>query len=235
MSSTDPFRSNVATGESTADDPPPYTPNPAFNGETTLEQGPTRPFQPPPPSGWSHIQQHVLQNTNTNGPSPPSRTPSLFQQLTSSLTNIVAQIDQTKPGTGTQPTGQHAWSAYPGRQEYVSPQPPYVNPGPPIGSLAHTDTSSSSSANLISASGPSQPSDFHRDFYTAGSGENLITQYTPPLGQPPQMSSGSNASIPVDGKPTTYPVVGHPLLHEGKLLVYPRGYQCDKCAHVLPI
>ena len=79
--------------------------------------------------------------------------------------------------------------------------------------------------------GPSQSSDFVRDFYGAGTGEMLVMQ--PPPGPPPQMNPGSNAPVPDDGRPTTYPVMGHPLLNEGKVLVYPRGYQCDKCMSVL--
>jgi hypothetical protein len=234
MSSTNPFRTNNLTGESTTGpanapndepvsampvdhDPPPYTPVPAFSaGETTLEQGPARPFQPPPAhatSSWSRVQHHVLPNTNTGGAPPPHRTASLFQQITGSLNNVIAQIDQTKlgqAGTSTRPAAQDSWSAYPGRQEYVPSQPPsFINSRPPMGSPAQT--------------GPPQSSDFVRDFYGAGTGEMLVMQ--PPPGAPPP--------VPDDSRPTTYPVIGHPLLYEGKLLVYPRGYQCDKCMSFL--
>ena len=33
-----------------------------------------------------------------------------------------------------------------------------------------------------------------------------------------------------DGRPTTTPTPGHPLLRGGKLLVYPPGFECFKCA-----
>jgi hypothetical protein len=36
-------------------------------------------------------------------------------------------------------------------------------------------------------------------------------------------------SIPDDGKPTTRPTPGHPLLRDGKVLVYPLGHECRKC------
>ncbi len=250
MSSTNPFRTNNPTEESTASpanppheqnnepvsampvdhDPPPYTLVPAFSaGETTLEQGPARPFQPPPhPAStsigqWSRVQQHVVPNTNTSGAPPPRRAASLFQQITGSLNNVIAQIDQTKlgpvlgqAGTSTRPATQDSWSAYPGRQEYVPSQPPaYINSRPPA------------------QTGPSQSSAFVRDFYSTGTGEMSVMQYDPPPGPPPQRDPGSNAPVPDDGRPTTYPVIGRPLLHEGKLLVYPRGYQCDKCMSFL--
>jgi hypothetical protein len=32
-----------------------------------------------------------------------------------------------------------------------------------------------------------------------------------------------------DGRPTTSPTPGHPLLLNGKLLVYPNGHECHKC------
>ncbi|KAF8159244.1 hypothetical protein B0H34DRAFT_796525 [Crassisporium funariophilum] len=35
-----------------------------------------------------------------------------------------------------------------------------------------------------------------------------------------------------DGRPTTFPCLGHPLLKDGKLLVYPKGYECEKCNNV---
>ncbi|KAJ7050710.1 hypothetical protein C8F01DRAFT_677278 [Mycena amicta] len=46
--------------------------------------------------------------------------------------------------------------------------------------------------------------------------------YQPPSSRPPN-------TIPDDGRPTTTPVAGHPLLLNGKMLVYPAGHECHKC------
>ncbi|KAJ7050724.1 hypothetical protein C8F01DRAFT_1263823 [Mycena amicta] len=48
--------------------------------------------------------------------------------------------------------------------------------------------------------------------------------YQPPSSRPPQANT-----IPDDGRPTTTPVAGHPLLLNGKMLVYPAGHECHKC------
>lgn len=76
---------------------------------------------------------------------------------------------------------------------------------------------------------PLQPpplSDFARDFYaTAGRASR-------PAGvphQPPLNPSQSQNPFPDDGRPTRTPVPGHPLLNNGKTLVYTMGYECDKC------
>jgi len=68
-------------------------------------------------------------------------------------------------------------------------------------------------------------SDFARDFYAATTGASRSTEslpHRPPLHRPQN-------SIPDDGKPTRTPVPGHPLLNDGKTLVYPSGYECNKC------
>lgn len=63
------------------------------------------------------------------------------------------------------------------------------------------------------------------------------THYDPPTGAPPRRPvSASNQPIdtrPIeDGRPTTTPVPGHPLLLKNKLLVYPSGYECAQCKNV---
>ena len=69
-------------------------------------------------------------------------------------------------------------------------------------------------------------SDFARDFYAAEEGPSRPAQHLPP--QWPQTQN----SIPDDGRPTRTPVPGHPLLNNGKTLVYPAGYECNKCLSV---
>ncbi|KAI0248753.1 hypothetical protein BJV78DRAFT_1348017 [Lactifluus subvellereus] len=100
----------------------------------------------------------------------------------------------------------------------------------------------------------SQMSDFARDFYSAGTTPSPSEtpareeqereprprqpRYAPPPGAPPprrpraaSTSSGAGSTAPSvsDGRPTTTPTPGHPLLRNGQTLVYPEGYTCPKC------
>lgn len=61
-------------------------------------------------------------------------------------------------------------------------------------------------------------SDFTCDFYAAGSGSSA----TP--------GPSSAPTSPADARPTQAPTPGHPLLRDGCLLVYPKGFVCNKCA-----
>ncbi|KAF9779243.1 hypothetical protein BJ322DRAFT_1089393 [Thelephora terrestris] len=70
-------------------------------------------------------------------------------------------------------------------------------------------------------------SDFARDFYAAQDSQSQSFE-TFPLPPAPRQSQAQN-SIPDDGRPTRTPVPGHPLLNNGKTLVYPPGYECQKC------
>jgi len=65
-------------------------------------------------------------------------------------------------------------------------------------------------------------SDFARDFYAAGDSASRSA------GSLPRQPQTQN-SIPDDGRPTRTPVPGHPLLNNGKTLIYPAGYECFKC------
>ena len=93
----------------------------------------------------------------------------------------------------------------------------------------------------------SQLSDFAQDFYNSGGtatpppGAQQQPQrprYAPPPGPPPprrpraaSTSSGAGSTAPPasDGRPTTTATPGHPLLRNGKTLIYPENYVCQKC------
>ncbi|KAH9926906.1 uncharacterized protein B0H18DRAFT_1004414 [Fomitopsis serialis] len=65
----------------------------------------------------------------------------------------------------------------------------------------------------IIASGPL--SDFAREFYAAG-GANVV-----------QTAAGGDDGD--DGRPTATPKPGHPLMRNGRVLVYPAFYECRRC------
>ncbi|CAK5284075.1 unnamed protein product [Mycena citricolor] len=170
------------------DMPPAYTLGPdIYQGERSLEYGPARPFQPPPPQ--------------------PQLTAGMYSH---------------PPGQQHQqyhPPPPHGWSG-PALQYPPPPMHPSQAPPGPI-------------------------SDFARDFYASGAGPStsgnqqqhapppgppsLQQQYAPPPGPPPVEQKVPSA--PDDQRPTTMPTPGHPLLRNGKTLVYPRGYQCHKCSN----
>ena len=248
------------------EEPPPYTPSVSLtSGETSIEVGPSRPFQStqpspnPPRSGASQVSHNRI----VSSPSFPSHTSSLslpltrrstsaVQQLSNSFSDIVNHLNSSvntlqnttnnwraESPRSTAPSNN--WSSYPGQVARASP-PSLSNPTPrdthdlvpppqhPQSSL-HPPLPSTSTHSLPSMT---SRSDFARDFYAAGSGsgENLVTEtaFSPPAGSPPSTrQTPSTQSVPNDGRPTSQPQPGHPLLKDGNLLVYTKGFECRKC------
>ncbi|PBK77551.1 hypothetical protein ARMSODRAFT_1012705 [Armillaria solidipes] len=215
--------------------PPAYTPGPnVYQGESTVEIGPARPFQQPPrprlppqpqpqpellqptPTGWSTSQYQTSQNHYTGRP------PSLLQQLTG---QIVSQLTGASNNSSYSRHQSPSWSGYPGQRTQ--------NTGLSVPSLPVRPTSAG--ARFAPPPGPPYNNDApplppRREPVSAGG-------YEPPPGPPPSSGPSSSHSGPPsansqnrnDGRPTTTPVPGHPLLNNNRLLVYPAGYQCDKC------
>ena len=178
--------------------PPAYTPAPdTRQGESTIEYGPRRPFQAPPP----HPSPTVIHHSPFIRPTQlqTGQLPTLWSRLT---------------GLAPMPTGSSGWSSISNPQQ-----------------LQPNHTASQSTSHLQvprrPSPAPSSPaSEFARDFYATGAGAGESEQmYDPPPGPPPSSPSLS-ASLP---QPTSVPKSGHPLLRDGKLLVYPNGFRCEKC------
>ncbi|KAJ7215571.1 hypothetical protein GGX14DRAFT_608595 [Mycena pura] len=205
---------SITISELAEDAPPAYTPAPdVYQGESTVERGPQRPFQPAP-------QQRAPASGRLTPASGPS--PSVWRQLT----GLASRLDST----------------YPGQTSYLPPPHP---PPPPPPSLPPRRYSP-----------PPQPpppprmSDFARDFYAtthippfsaasatsstqhlppaAPAPPSAQSQYVPPPGVPPLLSPDT-ASIPDDGRPTTTPIPGHPLLRGGQMLAFPLHFECPMC------
>jgi hypothetical protein len=219
------------------DEPPPYTPDPSMTGDTILEQGPARPFQrapapraaassPPQNPHWARVQSHVTSNPTGSSSTLNSLNAlgeSLFQQLRATL----------NPPLSRQNTGRSSWSGYPGQGQPAAYASSHALPTPNASQSSHLDLPPPRHPSSPMAS--TNSSDFARDFYAAGTGDRPRGEggYAPPAGPPPaQGGSSSSSSVPNDGRPTTTPAVGHPLLKDGKLLVYPKNYTCDKCNNV---
>ena len=204
--------------------PPAYTPAPnVYEGEATLELGPRRPFQQPIPI-------------------PPQQ-----------QSYGISQFPPPSWGMSPQPTGSSGWSAFPGqrRQElYTTPVPPPVHPDlaaiqrpsstpnappEPLSDFARDFyTAGAGDSGLYGGSS----SRYQSDEPDASSPSSSSRRYVPPPGEPPNHTGKSLPPTPTspaqdghpdDGRPTDRPVPGHPLLRHGKVLVYPAGFECQKC------
>jgi len=223
--------------------PPAYTATPDYSqGESTVEYGPSRPFQPAPPRG--------------GGSGRPLGT---YQAPRASIWH--------RP----QPSGwQSSWSGYPGQLQrnlttVGDRAPPPRHPSQsssqeffPNFSTSHSNLHSTPSAAPLppSPQTAAATSDFARDFYASASNDTGLLggapyQYEAPASAvgptnsaesprpatPPRLDGGpsnnlgtpNSASQSDDGRPTTTPVPGHPLMHNGRVLVYPAGHECSKC------
>ena len=255
-----PPPSQHAFDSSDLEEPPPYTPSASVvSGETTVEVGPSRPFQStqpspnPPPNGASQVSHGRIVSTPSfpSSSSPPSqrRPASAVQQLSNSFNDIVNHLStlsvNASRAVSAQSTGlSNNWSSYPGQNPVAPPPgPPLSNPtsrstndlvAPPQHPQSSLHPTSSTSTHSLPSM--NRHSDFARDFYAAGSGsgENLLTEtaFVPPAGPPPSLptrQASASQSVPNDGRPTSQPRPGHPLLKDGNLLVYTKGYECKKC------
>ena len=204
------------------DEPPPYTPRAdTLQGESTVEYGPTRPFQrvsgARPVPELAQQQQPRLLSSPSAGVSRRGR--SLWQQLTDQIDEFADELERRGTRGNPQRTGV-PWSSYPGRPStHTSTLPLRRNvPSPP----PRRRVNSSSSL-------PETSSEFARDFYAAGTGEGLFSDTGTSSRAAPNMPQREDRS------PSTTPMAGRPLLRDGKLLVYPRGHMCEKCMSFFPV
>lgn len=223
------------------------------HGETSVQFGPSRPFQPPPP-----------QPLHPTAPIAPR-----WQQP------VAASSTWFRPATSG---WQSSWSGYPGQLHRSStsaslsgrPPPPRHPTQGPRDELFPNFTGASQRPPMTSnptgssyapppGPPPGQPvippsvsSDFARDFYSAGATDTALlggssNQYSPTRSSPgfdstERSRSAENVSMsrhpdaassspgtPDDGRPTDKPVPGHPLMNNGRVLVYPAVFQCSKC------
>ncbi|KAJ7609793.1 hypothetical protein DFH06DRAFT_1375091 [Mycena polygramma] len=219
----------------TEEAPPAYTTRPdVYQGESTVEFGPARPFQqvpmqqpppPPPPQNGGWIPQQAS-----------AQPPSLWQQLTGQ--SIGSSTAQFPPAS---------WSSYPGgqqqqqQQQYAPPSPPqqappltthvsefardfYATTNVPPGAFSDVSGARNASASGSEAGYP--PPALPPPQQTA--------QYQPPPGAPPAArtpspSHAGGGGMPDDGRPTSTPIPGHPFLNNGHMLVYRPHHECSKC------
>ncbi|KAH7913006.1 hypothetical protein BJ138DRAFT_702542 [Hygrophoropsis aurantiaca] len=242
MSSTNPFRSQNAspnppamapavTGASAPhnvsehDDsmgldeemPPAYTPSAdIYQGESTVELGPSRPFQPPP----RPPPNNAYASSNGNGRSGSQQT----------------QHWPPPQGRGSNNgSGYLSQSVSSSSRAYGSSTPPWGGnrtmvraPGGLIGTLFETvrDVVDAVSGSDSHTQAMQQSA---RSAYASPSSQYTHQRAASSPSASPSQSSHPRNDIPDDGSPTRTPVPGHPLLKDGMLLVYPNQYLCVKC------
>jgi hypothetical protein len=187
--------------------PPEYTPGPnAYAGEQSIDFGPIRPFQ-----NTNQPARPPMQPTGSNTNSSHQRfgslsgnsgNPGSLRQAIGSL--LLAALSEP-PRRNASTSRYNGYSASPGfgRAPYGVSSPPQAPPP----------------QAQYGASRPSAPST------SSGGWSQYPGQRQRSLTPEPQ------PRIPDDGKPTTRPTPGHPLLRDGKVLVYPLGHECRKCKY----
>ncbi|KAF9473429.1 hypothetical protein BDN70DRAFT_885820 [Pholiota conissans] len=181
-------------------------------------------YAPPPHPPPSHL-----------GVAPPPRHPASPSRVLSPELPAAASSEFARDFYAAG-AGDPQARVLPTRTYTPPPDPPPVPPPRPRVNSEHLPIPKSPRP----LSTPAASSDFARDFYAVGVGEpdapGSSSSYAPPPGPPPhhsQPAAGpSTRPIPNDGRPTTVPTVGHPLLKDGKILIYPKRHECDKCHNV---
>lgn len=173
-------------------------------------------FEPPPlPPRGSRSEPHLPADDLISEDLPPAYTPApdvLHGEAT-------IELGPRRPFQQPQAVPQHYLS--PASQEWQRGHRPSASVGewgqyPAYGGLAiprHTSLTRDRPRTAPSDTIPPGPlSDFARDFYTAGGG-----------------NARAGAEAEDDGRPTATPKPGHPLMRNGRVLVYPAFYECRRC------
>ncbi|KAK7472314.1 hypothetical protein VKT23_000434 [Stygiomarasmius scandens] len=188
-------------------------------------------------------------DTNNNTNSAPSVDETLNEELPPAYTPgpDIYQGEQTVQYGPARPFQQPPAPAPqhppPPQHPYLTPHPTGIHPQPTghtpgagwstIQSHVHSQPQSlwrqitdalTDRLDNLSVAGPSSNSN-----YGYGYGYNGNSHPPQPYAAGPPPSSSPPPQIPDDGRPTNKPVPGHPLLYDGKLLVYPTGFYCEKC------
>ncbi|KAG8949449.1 hypothetical protein FRC04_008548 [Tulasnella sp. 424] len=208
---------------------PPPGPPPGRSSSSPATPQPTRRTSPPAPV---EAQPTGASSTPSNPPPPFELEPPPYTPSPDAYTETTVEVGPRRPF-----------------QNPTRAQPPRVPGGYP-GSVSRQRTGASSAdlgtswrADVTippSDSGPylapqatgwSARSNSQPDLTLLDSSSSTGGSFSPPPGPPSSRSTAprNSETSEDDGKPTTSPTPGRPLLNKGKTLVYPPGYFCHKC------
>lgn len=190
--------------------PPAYTPGPnSREGEQTVDFGPVRPFMPAQPNRQQPQPQQ--QQYLRPQPLPQQQSPLGFSGSQFGLLR-----NRSRGGN------ESSLSRMIGSMliDYITaPREEERHYANTPGSYGQPQTSGSPQPLLSRGS--------IRSTLSSARGGNSWSQYpgiSRAVTPPPTQSLPPN-----DGKPTVQPTPGHPLIKDGKVLVYPIGHECRKC------
>ncbi|KAL0946367.1 hypothetical protein HGRIS_012598 [Hohenbuehelia grisea] len=192
---------------------------PSYNRQSPIQPAPTGGTWSSYPGRQRQQQYGPTLTPNPTGYAPP---PSHPQVQHARSTSSPITTSPSSPNPTSTPTSSSAASDF-ARDFYAA------GAGPD--NVALTDENEAGNRAAVSPSpGPPPPLPDRQPVYA------------PPPGPPPRPRSasptrsssflsppGNTGGVPDDGRPTHTPTPGHPLLRDGKLLVYPNGHECDKC------
>ena len=199
-------------------------------------------------------------SSSTPGPPLPSNRPQpddVFPSADEIPESVPPPAYSVSPNVGV---GERVVEQGPRRPFQRAPEPLMQLSTPPSQQQQqHSQPAQPQPPRFVAPAGPppsgrpnSQLSDFAQDFYNSGGAttpppaaqQPQQPRYAPPSAPPPpprrpraaSTSGGAGSIAPPasDGRPTTTPTPGHPLLRNGKTLIYPENYLCQKCTFRTP-
>ncbi|KAJ7611918.1 hypothetical protein DFH06DRAFT_1109709 [Mycena polygramma] len=194
----------------TEEAPPAYTTRPdVYQGESTVEFGPARPFQQQAPSLWQQLTGQSAGSSTAQFP------PASWSSYPGGQQQQQQYASPPPPQQAPLPLTTHV-SEF-ARDFYATTSVP---PG------AFYDVSGARNASASGSEAGYPPPALPPPQQTA--------QYQPPPGAPPAArtpspSHAGGGGMPDDGRPTSTPIPGHPFLNNGHMLVYPPHHECSKC------
>ena len=186
----------------------------SFSSFTSNPVGSTSASPPPlPPRQNSLSSSRLSPNPTRSSPNLiPARSPSVGSNSTTVTARTTTTVRSTSSSNATSDFARDFYAAGEGE------------------GLLNLDSDSSSGPqrNARSPSIPPRPPVRRRSSFD-------VTQVAAMAPSQSQPSSPTRAAATDDNRPTARPTPGHPLLRDGKILVYPKGANCSKCTLFPPL
>jgi hypothetical protein len=201
----------------------------SFSSFTSNTVGSASASPPPPlPPRQNSLSTSRLSPNPTR--SSPNLTPARSPSAGSNSTRVTARTTTTVGSTGSSTTNAASDFA---RDFYAVGE---------ANGLLNLESDSSSNPhnvpqelrNTESPSIPSRPPVRRRSSFDVTQVAATNTPLSTQSQTQSQPSSSTRVAANDDNRPTTSPTPGHPLLRDGKILVYPKGHTCSKCTLFLP-
>ncbi|PPQ87611.1 hypothetical protein CVT26_007384, partial [Gymnopilus dilepis] len=220
----------------------------SYPGQQAQAQGQQGSAYAPPPGPPPPAQSNSTSNVNANasathpGLIPPPRHPSTRSTPSYPFFVSASASSSARPSTSSHlsssslnSNSQHTRTPSPGITSPHQTQTPSANPTSPSSDFAREFYAAGTGEGLNLVSNSDEEDDVPLASTSAARG----VRRTASMGDLKSASGPSSRAATSgtgqgggeagdDNKPTTHPVPGRVLMREGKVLVYPGGYECDK-------